>query len=783
MLLNGRTALVFCYQQHTVLPSIRSTREVVMKKQLCRSTLRFSSLCLVALAIGCAGPSSGSHGDDAGVPHDGGPNGPGDLSGGGSDGDDLSMPGHADGGLPDMTMPPDPPFLPPTLNAFRAPSYPLVTHDPYFSIWSPSDQLAASWPQHWSNAINGITSMVRIDDKTYRLMGYPGSSVPALAQKSVNVTPTRTVYRFADAGVELRLIFTSPIIASDLELLGRPVTYITWEARSTDGKSHTVSTYFDNSGELVTNSPDQQITWTRPTVTGLKVLQMGSRDQAVLQRTGDATRIDWGYLYQAIPDSAGAQQSIAGHETTRIAFANTGALPASDDTRQPRAANDDWPVLASVLALGPVENDWVGRHLILAYDDLQSIELMTTPLKPYWRRNGLNAAGLLTLASTDYDSVMRQAQQFDADLVQDLDSLGSADYTQLAVLAYRQALAAHKLAASADGKPLFFPKESSSNGCISTVDVLYPGAPLLLLMAPRAVEAMLRPVLDYAASSRWKFAFAPHDLGTYPKANGQVYGGGEVSEDNQMPVEESGNMIILVAAYTDAVGDTALATQYWPQLTKWAEYLKSQGFDPANQLSTDDFTGHLAHNANLSLKAIIALGAYAKLCTQLGKSADAASYSTLAKQFATSWTTAAEDGDHYRLAFDKAGTYSQKYNLVWDHLLGLDLFTAAAQKETAYYLTKLNTYGLPLDSRATYTKLDWEVWTSMISQDPDAFKAFASRLGTFINATPDRVPLTDWYQTTDATKSGFQARSVVGGVFLPLLYHPDIWQRWLQRAH
>jgi hypothetical protein len=367
--------------------------------------------------------------------------------------------------------------------------------------------------------------------------------------------------------------------------------------------------------------------------------------------------------------------------------------------------------------------------------------------------------------------------------VNDLDQLGSPEYTQLAVLSYRQALAAHKLAARADGAPLLFPKENSSNGCISTVDVIYPGAPLFLLMAPKGLEAMLRPVLDYAASSRWTFSFAPHDLGTYPKANGQVYGGGETSDQNQMPVEESGNLILLVAAHSKATGDVSLATQYWPQLTKWAEYLKQQGFDPANQLSTDDFTGHLAHNANLSLKAILALGAYSQLCMKRGLTSEAASYSAVAKQFAGQWVTAADDGDHYRLAFDKPGTFSQKYNLVWDRLLGLDLFTAAAAKETRYYLTRFNTYGVPLDSRAGYTKLDWEVWTAMISEDPDAFRTFSKRIGTFIEATPNRVPLTDWYETADARQAGFQARSVVGGVFLPLLYHADIWQRWLQRAH
>jgi hypothetical protein len=412
---------------------------------------------------------------------------------------------------------------------------------------------------------------------------------------------------------------------------------------------------------------------------------------------------------------------------------------------------------------------------MLAYDDVKSIELFGQQLQPWWRRNGLDAAGLLTLANGDYAKVTRQARQFDADLVQDLDTMGSPEYTQVAVLSYRQSLAAQKLAVGGDGKARLFPKENFSNGCISTVDVLYPQSPLLLMMSPKAMEASLRPVLDYAASAAWTNPFGPHDLGTYPKADGQVYG-------EQMPVEESGNMLLLVAAYTQASGDTALATQYWPTLTKWAQYLKDNGLDPANQLCTDDFAGHLASNANLSVKAIMALAAYGDLCARRGLTADAATYKALAQNYAGQWVNKAKDGDHFVLAFGQPNTFSQKYNMVWDHLLGFDLMSDAAKKETAYYLTKMNTYGLPLDSRATYTKLDWEIWTAMIAQDPDAFKAFASRLGTFVSATPDRVPLTDWYQTTDAHKSGFQARSVVGGVFMPMLFKPDVWQRWLQRA-
>lgn len=407
---------------------------------------------------------------------------------------------------------------------------------------------------------------------------------------------------------------------------------------------------------------------------------------------------------------------------------------------------------------------------------------MKKDLRPYWRRNRDSTAALLKKAAADYESLKKRCEQFDAELMADLRQAGGEQYARLAALAYRQCFAAGKFVADANGQPLQFCKENHSNGCIGTSDVFYPMSPQFLLFGPTLAKSFLVPFMNYAASERWKFPFAPHDLGTYPHANGQVYGGGERNERDQMPVEESGNLLILFGAIAQMEGNADFAGLYWKQLEQWAEYLLAQGFAPANQLCTDDFAGHLAHNVNLSAKAIIGLGAFGKLCELRGDKTKGAEYSQLAKEFAARWVKEADDGDHFRLAFDRPGTWSQKYNLIWDRILDLNLFPAeVARKEMAFYRKTQNTYGLPLDNRKDYTKLDWITWTATLTQNRPDFEALIDPIYKFLNETPNRSPMTDWYETKTAKKVGFTARPVVGGVFAQLLYDKAVWKKWASR--
>jgi hypothetical protein len=658
--------------------------------------------------------------------------------------------------------------------ALRPPAVPLVTFNPYLSIWSEADRLTDDVTRHWTHREQALTSLIRVDGQSYRLMGNEPQVVPALPQVGLRVLPTRSLYDFDNGHVHVTMTFMTAALPNDLNALARPLSYLTWSVRSVDGAPHAVSLYDSASAGLAVNRPNQAVEWHREKMGALTALRAGTHTQNILGSSGDDHQLDWGYAYLVAP-AAQTAAAMGSSRTLLDAFLDNRALPAGD-TRMPRPVSDGNPTLAFTFDLGNVGATAVSRHVMVGYDEIYAILYFRRKLRPYWRRNGVTPTTMFQEAERDYPTLTRRCEAFDQELMADMTKAGGAQYAQITALSYRECIAACGLAADINGQPLFFTKENSSNGDIATVDVIFPMDPIWVFLSPALAKASLVPIFAYAASDHWKFPNAPHDLGTYPIARGTDDGG------EGMPVEESGNMLILCDAIAQAEGNPAFVAKWWPQLTQWAEYLEKYGLDPEEQLCTDDFMGHLAHNANLSVKAILGLAAYGDLCRMRGDKTNAAKYLKEARVDAQHWIQVTEDNGHSRLAFDKPNTWSQKYNLVWDHILGLNVFPpAVAKQEVSFYKSVLQPYGVPLDSRTRLTKTDWSFWTATLADNQADFETLISPIYNYLNTTTTRLPLVDSYVTDNIHSDGMRARPVVGGLFIKMLDDRATWQKWARR--
>lgn len=578
-------------------------------------------------------------------------------------------------------------------------------------------------------------------------------------QTSADVQATQTHYTFTCGSVDLALDFSAPLFLDrkDYDLLSRPVNYISYDVTSNDGKKHDVEVYFEASPRWALDQPYQASVSEAYEKNGIAYLKTGSREQDILAKKGDHVRIDWGYFYMAAPD-AGIEYGVGSATDLRDRFVKGESVATAKE------GINDSGMLALVRNFGDVKD--AKGMVMVGYDDQYSIQYFGENLRPYWNRKGdKTIESQFEAAEKEYDTLMADCYAFDKKFMEDAREAGGKEYAELLALAYRQTIAAHKLVESPKGELLYFSKENDSNGSIGTVDITYPTAPIFLYYNPDLAKALMNHIFEYSESGRWTKPFPAHDVGTYPQANGQTYGG-------DMPIEEGGNMLLITAAVCDREGNADYAAKHWDALTTWTDYLVEYGLDPENQLCTDDFAGHFAHNVNLSAKAILGIAAYARMAETLGKKDVAEKYFAIARDYAGRWKEMAADGDHYRLTFDKEGTWSQKYNLVWDKLLGLNVFPEdIVPAEIKYYLTKQNQYGLPLDNRETYTKSDWILWTATMADNQEDFEAFIIPLHKFYNETIDRVPMSDWVFTDKPNRRGFMTRAVVGGYFIKMLDH------------
>ncbi|MBP3965299.1 glutaminase family protein [Paenibacillus lignilyticus] len=659
------------------------------------------------------------------------------------------------------------------MNPIRPAAVPLVTVDPYFSVWSTTDRLTDDFTRHWTGQRHAMTGLIRVDGVPYRFAGRVEpraeryyTEPPALTQTGLKVTPLSTIYTFEAAGIALTVRFTTPLLLTDLDVLSRPASYAAFEVKSLDGRGHDVSVYFDVTGEWCVDQTSQAVVSELTDNNELLVMKISHEKQDYMNRSGDDHRIDWGHFYLTARKSEHTHAYLHSANLRKLFVRNEKLT--SEPAASPQVVAEGNPVMALVYDLGEVGASPVSELAVLAYDDVYAVTYFGDQLQAYWKRNGLSTDAMIAAAFAEYDELIERCAAFDQEIVADGVQSGGSKYADLLALSYRQAIAAHKLVTDTDGELLFLSKECYSNGCMATVDVSYPSVPLFLLYSPALVEAMIRPIMKYTRSDAWPFEFAPHDIGQYPIGNGQVYS--ENAREGQMPVEECGNMLVMAAAVCLAGGNQDYIFSQMDVFTEWAEYLLEHGLDPENQLCTDDFAGHLARNANLSVKAIMGVASFSILKKLQNKADEAARYRNAAKEMADQWGALADDGDHTKLAFGQEGSWSLKYNLIWDQLFGTELFDKAMiQKEVAWYSKQSNKYGTPLDSRATYTKSDWLVWSAALADEQATFTALVEPIWQMLNDTADRVMFSDWTDTLTARALNFQHRSVVGGIFMRVL--------------
>ncbi len=679
------------------------------------------------------------------------------------------------------------------MSNFRPISVPLVNVDPYFSVWSMADNLTDDFTRHWTGNRQAMTGIIVIDGVSYRFMGKTGvnskfyvTEHKPMTQKSVKVSALTTEYVFEGGGIGLKLFFMTPAFMEDLDLMSRPVCFVKISINSLDGKEHKTRLYFDASSEFVTNEEDAEVNIYKNEAAVYDEMIMGKTKQEVLGQKGDTITVNWGYLHLVTPKNSGFELTTWNDDArydhfrwTREEKDKYGFLFWYYYHGGTYGENDNISVKELPMLLAKREDvikpdNQTDIRLILAYDDVKAINYFGTQIDAYWRRNGVTFDDILTDSINNFDRYMSKAEEFNKKVYETAKAAGNEKYADMLSLVYRQAVNAHKLITDENGNAIWLSKECNSNGCIGTVDVSYPSMPIFLCFNPELVFGMMRPIIRYAKSEAWPHKFAPHDVGTYPNAVGQVYSG--TNEDGQMPIEECGNMILMTAAATVISKDMTFFNENKELLNTWCEYLVNNAQDPKNQLCTDDFTGHLAHNANLSIKGISAIAAFGKLLKMSGEEKKGEEYILKAREMAKKWKELAldTDGKKYRLAYDLEDSWSMKYNIVWDKLMNMGIFDEDVYKlEESYYLTKLNRYGIPLDSRANFTKVDFLMWTAMIGDEGFAQKVIDA-IYNMMNESPDRYPCTDWYDTVTSRRQYFINRSVIGGLYIKYLDHLDL---------
>jgi hypothetical protein len=670
----------------------------------------------------------------------------------------------------------------------RPPSVPLAVRSPYLSTWLPATVLTSTTTQFWHGDTRGFVGLVKIDGKLYSWAGQPlvsGAAVTALTQSSLQVTPTRSIFTFTGGGIQLTAEWLSPIEPGDLQRLSVPFSLLTVSVVATDGASHSVQVYADITGEWAATDESDLITWTTSLTSSNRYWSVQLQNQTPL--TEDADMANWGTVVWGSPRSTSLTYQSGYAVTVRNQFASAGSLTDVSDTSY-RAVNNSQPVFALARNLGTVTATSQSVSFTVGHvrTPLVSYGTSATPLAAWWTTYWSSWSGVADFFLGDAAAARTRAMALDASITATATKAGGAGYAAMCALAARQCYGGMELAVGPDGTPWLMGKEISSDGDTNTVDIWDQAYLMWLYMDPTIIPLEMAPILNWTASAGWQedslwsgipsyessqTKYCVHDLGTYPVATGRAPGNGE-----QMPIEESAGMLIMAASYARKVGASTAKPflAKWQTLwTQWAQYLLTQVPTPATQVTTDDWAPDYRSptgGTNLGIKAIIGLAAASQIATILGDTANATTWSQAATHNVQPWVNLSMDpsGKYLNIEQGASGTWTTIYNGFYELVIGESLVPESVKAlQAAYYLTQLETYGLPLQTDSGgISKVAWNVFVPALLIDYPIAGQMLSRDVAYINATPSLVPYGDRYDTGTAIEvSPIKAHPTLGAVY------------------
>ncbi|CCM03143.1 uncharacterized protein FIBRA_05265 [Fibroporia radiculosa] len=678
-----------------------------------------------------------------------------------------------------------------TATPFNPAAFPLAVRSPYLSAWLPQGEgnaLNAVWPQFWTGSVGvskpitlGWAGYINVDGVSYNFLGDPG--VPNTnAQKAVQTssvfTSTQSIFTLTAGPVDLTATFLSPVEPSNLLNQSLPFSYLALTATPNDGASHSVQVYTDISAEWVSGSDSLTVNWTT-TVGDVITHQVQLENQALFGEVND--QIQQGPGYHSTRMTPGTTFQTGQDIVVRAQFINHSTLLDTQDTNF-RDVSDDWPVFALAHDLGTISGPSepvvysVGRARDPAIEYLIANDAVQYRSSYFWSKYP-TADDAISEFLGDYNNALARANAFDAQVSADANKISST-YAGLVALSVRQVFGAIEITVSKTSSGQFntsdimtFLKEISSDGNVNTVDVIFPGWPLFIYTNPVIGRDLLLPLLNYQETGQYPNMWACHDMGSiYPQALGHNNG-----DDEKMPIEESGNMLIMSLSYVQKSGDISYVSTYYNLLNQWTEYLVANTLIPGDQISTDDFAGPLANQTNLAIKGIIGIKAMSVMAEMVGDMATSANYSGIAASYVKQWQgyATSTDGLHLTLAYNNETTWGLSYNMYADKLLGTNLIPDSVYEmpnslppdppETAWYPTVDEEYGVPLDTRHLYTKSDWQSWTAAFMTNTTVRDMFVDAVQKYAADGESSQPLGDWYWANDGEVEGFRARPVVGG--------------------